>query len=104
MASSLMKELRSAHQSASSRTPALLQRFCLSPQLQWYELKRCEGSKRVYQLGETETNLVAVEGLLWTGSPISFSSVRGHATGGRYVLEGRMHDRIVKYANWNGQW
>ncbi len=99
MATSLMKELRSAHQSASSRTPALLQRFCLSPQLQWYE-----GSKRVYQLVETETNLVAVEGLLWTGSPISFSSVSGHATGGRYVLEGRMHDRSVKYANWNGQW
>ena len=58
----------------------------------------------MYQLGETETNLVAVEGLLWTGSPISFSSVRGHATGARCVLEGRMHDRIVKHANWNGQW
>jgi hypothetical protein len=38
LASSLMKELRSAHQSASSRTPAHLQRFCLLPQLQWYEL------------------------------------------------------------------
>ena len=30
--------------------------------------------------------------------------LRGHATGARYVLKGRMHDRIEKYANWNGQW
>jgi hypothetical protein len=56
---------------ASLRTPTYLQRFFGCRQLQWYKLKRCEGSKRVYQLGgETETNLVA-EGLLWTGSPIA---------------------------------
>jgi hypothetical protein len=82
----------------SSCTP----RFCVSqaPEVQAQTLRRIQAS---VQLGETETSLVAVEGLLWTGSPILFLSVRGHATGGRYVPEGRMLDRIVKYANWNGQ-
>ncbi len=91
-----MKELHSAHQHICNA--------CVCGQCQWYDLKRCEGSNRAYELGETETNLVAVEGLLWTGSSVSFSSVHGHATGTRCVLEGRMHDTIVKHANWNGQW
>ena len=102
MASSLIKEFHPAYQHCvitHTTTPATLR---LSP-APVYELKRCEGSKRVYQVDETETSLVAGGGIAVDG--LSYlSSVRGHATGARCVLEGRMHDRIVKHAHWNGQW
>ena len=63
-----------------------------------------EGNNFVYRLAGIEPRPQVVESLLWTGSPISFTTVRGGAGGGRYVLDGSTHARIVKYANWNGAW
>ena len=73
-------------------------------QVQWYAFVPREGNNFVYRLAGIEPRPQVVESLLWTGSPISFTTVRGGAGGGRYVLDGSTHARIVKYANWNGAW
>jgi hypothetical protein len=66
MTSSLIKEFHPAYQHCvitHTTTPATLR---LSP-APVYALKRCEGSKRVYQVDETETSLVAGGGIAVDG-------------------------------------
>lgn len=70
-------------------------------QLTWYELKRKEGNNYVYERGDENSQPIAVNTLLWAGSPVQFSTVRpGAGAKGEYGWPAAMHDKVVKYANW----
>ncbi len=70
-------------------------------QLPWYELKRSEANNYMYKLGDENSQPIAVNTLLWAGSPVQFLSVRpGAGSKGEYRWPAARHDQVVNVANW----
>jgi hypothetical protein len=55
----------------------------------------------MYKLRDENSQSIAVNTLLWAGSPVQLSSVRpGAGTKGEYRWPAAMHAQVVNYANW----